>query len=187
MQITNLSISSDKSKINLTITDAASVVSLRLWDDTTYKDFGKLIDLASKLTGASTETIEITPSDIGITYFDGIYFVEAEDPTETSIEYTYELSKYQECITVKAAQTTSCTDCNNEKNKALNNVHALYRSLLMALDLRSINDMLSFIKTLDKYCTNTCQTCGQAVDDISSYENSNPDTIDIIVDGGSLD
>ena len=56
-----------------------------------------------------------------------------------------------------------------------------------AIELRFINEMQIFITTLDKFCTEDCTTCGAEVDDISSYENSNPDTIDIIVDGGSLD
>jgi C4-type Zn-finger protein len=40
---------------------------------------------------------------------------------------------------------------------------------------------------LDKYCTNECTTCGGKVEDVSSYENSNPDTIEIILDGGTAE
>lgn len=187
MQITNFTISSDKSKLNLTITDAASVISLRLWSNKTYKDFSKLIDLSAKLTSSATENIEITPGDLGISYFDGIYYIEAEDPDETSLEFTYELSKYKECILVRSLQMSSCTECINQKDNILVNIDLLLSGLQYALDLRYVNEMQLIIDTLDKFCTNECTTCGGNVEDISDYENSNPDTIDIIVDGGSLD
>jgi hypothetical protein len=185
MQITSFKISSDKSKMNLTIIDAVDVVSLRLWDHTTYKEFSDLIDLSDKLTGSSTENIEITPSDLGVNHFDGIYFIEAEDTTETSLEFTFELTKYKECATVKAVKVDPDDNCGSSSNKSFMNVVALYNSLELALEIRHINKILTLIETLDKYCTNKCQTCGDPVDDISSYENSNPDTITIIIDGGT--
>lgn len=185
MQITNFKISSDKSKIDLTITDAASVISLRMWDNTTYKDFTKLIDLSSKLTSSTTETIEIFPVDLGITEFNGIYYIEAEDPDQTSIEFTYQLNKYQECITIRALKLSACDDCLNEKDSILYNVRSLYESLLFAIDLRWVNEMQFLIEALDSICTNECTTCGGSIEDISSYENSNPDTINIIIDGGT--
>lgn len=185
MQITNFKISTDKTKINLTITDATSVISLRLWTNKTYKEFSELIDLSSKLTGSATENIEITPTDLGISYFDGIYYIEAEDPDETFIEFTYELSKYQECILIRAVQITGCIECLSEKDSILLNLSALYKSLIFALEKRMVNQMQLIIDTLDKFCVNKCTTCGGNVKDISDYENSNPDTINIIVDGGT--
>lgn len=172
--------------MNLTITDAADVISLRLWDHKTYKEFSSLIDLSSKLTGASTENIEITPSDLGLTYFDGIYFIEAEDNTETSLKYTYLLDKYDDCILVKVLENESCISCSDKQNTELQNINTLKTALVYALELGYINEMLRAIKVLDKYCTNECGSCKGTVDDISSYENSNPDTIDIIIDGGDI-
>lgn len=185
MQITTFTIASDKTKMNLTITDAASVISLRLWTNKTYKDFTKLIDLSSKLTSSTIENIEITPADLGVSYFDGIYYIEAEDPDETSIEYTQELSKYKECILLRSLKLTTCTDCLNEKDTILLNLSTLYKSLIFALERRMINQMQLFISTLDKFCPGKCSTCGGNIKDISDYENSNPDTINIIIDGGN--
>lgn len=186
MQITKFEISSDKSKIDLTITDAADLVSLSLWDHKTYKDYSKLIDLSDKLTGSATENIEISPVDLGIAYFDGIYFIEAEDPTETFIDFTSELSRYKECAVVKKLEaiTSSCNSCNDTKNIEFQNVNSTIEILEYALDLRYINEILLLVETLDKYCTNKCNSCGKGTSDISSYENSNPDTIEIIVFGG---
>lgn len=185
MQITSLNIVDNI--MNLTITDAASVISLRLWDKDTYKDFTKLIDLSSKLTGADTENITIFTSDLNIEMFDGVYFIEAEDVTETSIEFTSQLNKYKECILLRSLKVDACVNCINEKDVILTNLNTIFKSLEFALDLRFIDDILLNIKTLDKYCVNDCQSCGSNIEDISSFENSNPDTINIIVDGGSLD
>ncbi len=187
MQITSLTISSDKSKIDLVISDAADVTTLRLWTDQTYKEFSELIDLSSKLTGSITENIEIFPSDLGEAFFDGIYFVESEDNDETSIEFVAELTKYEECILVRSLQLTSCADCLNQKDVIFINMNGLLEVLHYAMNQRNVEVMISIINTLDKYCTEDCTGCGGEVNDVSSYENSNPDTIEIIVDGGSLD
>ena len=177
MQITSLKIASDKTKMDLTITDAASIISLRLWTNKTYKDFTKLIDLSSKLTSSATENIEITPADLGISNFDGIYYVEAEDPTETSIEYTQELSKYQECILLRTLKLTTCIDCLKEKDTILLNLSTLYKSLIFALERRMINQMQLLIGTLDKFCVNKCTTCSGNTKDVTDYENFNPDNL----------
>lgn len=186
MKITNFEISSDKSKLNLSITDAAGIISLRLWDNNSYKDFTKLIDLSDKLTGATVENIEILPVDLSISKFDGIYFIEAEDINETSLEFEAVLNKYEECVLNKAILRDDCNDCNKELDKTLQNINTILVSLKYAIELRYINEMLNLLSTLDEYCTNDCETCGEVVD-ISAYENNNPDTIYIILDGESLD
>lgn len=184
MQITYFKLSTDKTKIDLTITDAADVVSLSVWTDKTYKEFSKLIDLSGKLTGAATENIEIFPSDLGLSFFDGIYFIEAEDDTEASLEFTYELSKYKECILTKAINATTCKESLEKSNTTLLNIYTLYKSLEYSIDLRFINEMLLIIDSLNKYCIDPCTTCSGNTESINDYENSNPDTIEIIVDGG---
>ncbi|AGO48976.1 structural protein [Cellulophaga phage phi14:2] len=186
MKITSFEISSDKSKLSLTIGDAQDVISLRLWDNDTYKDFSKLIDLSDKLTGASTETIDIFPNDLNISSFSGIYFIEAEDITETSLEFTSILNKYEECVLNQSVLYDNCEECIEDLNLNILNINTMLTSLKMALELRFINEMLNIIKALDKYCTNNCSTCGQEID-ASDYENNNPDSINIILDGESLD
>ena len=84
MQITSFEISANRTQMNVIITDAASITSLKFWTEVTYKDYSLAIDLTSKLTASATENITITLSDIGLSYFDGVYFLEAEDTDEIS-------------------------------------------------------------------------------------------------------
>jgi hypothetical protein len=187
MQISSFIISADKTQLNLTITDAASLVSLRLWTQLTYKDFSQTIDLSSKITGSATENITITLSDISQNYFDGVYFLEAEDDTESSLEYVYELSKYKECILDKMLEVSACNDCLKEINTDLINAASIYKGLEYALQFRFIDEILNFINILNKFCSNECQTCGKYsnVIDITSQDTLNPDNINITVDGGT--
>lgn len=186
MKITNFEISSDKSKLLLTITDAQDIISLRLWDNNSYKDFSKLIDLSDKLTGSATENIEIYLTDLNIQSFDGIYFVEAEDISETSLEFISVLTKYKECLLNKSLLYDDCEDCPNTVNDTILNIQGLLTGLEYASELRYIDDMLNILNALEKYCTNDCNSCGQETN-VDDYENNNPDTIDIILDGESLD
>ena len=186
MIISNLNISSDKSQLELTITDAQDLNTLSLWTDETYKDFSKAIDLSSKLTGSTTENITITLSDIGESYFDGVYFIEAIDNDEISLEYTYTLDKYKECILNQIIDLNSCDECLKEENLDLINAHAILKSLQYSLDLRYIEKILKFIKVLDKFCSNKCQSCKSVELTGSSNFNNNFDeiTVNVTVDGG---
>lgn len=189
MQISNIQFSSDKKSIELTITDAASVTDLRLWTEVTYKDYSKAIDLSGKLTGSTTENITINLSDISQTVFDGVYFIEAEDDDELSIEYVWEISKYKECILNEVLELTSCKECMESENLDLINAATTIKGLEYALELRFIDEIILFTDVLNKYCSNECQSCGENsnVENISSGEILNPDdiTLNITLDGGS--
>lgn len=188
MQITNFKISNDKSKIDVTITDAADITSLYLWTDKTFKDFTLAINLTSKLTSSATETFIITLSDIGITKFDGVYFLEAEDTTEISIAVTEELTRYKECILDKIIELSVCDDCLKKQSLVVTNSHQLLRSLYHAIELKFIDEILLLIKALNKFCSNECKTCGQYenINDNTSQDNNNPDDIDVVIDGGQV-
>ena len=185
MKITEFKISDDNTQLDLTITDAASVVSLRLWKDTNYKDFSKALDFASKLTGSATETITITLSDLGESSFDGIYFIEAEDDNELSLEYAYELVSYKECILNKINDLKK-PDCLTTFDKSIINAQMILLGLEDALEYRYINEILLYIKTLDVFCSDTCTTCNKVTTVDNTTEDAlNPDDIIIQVDGGN--
>lgn len=160
MQITNFQISEDRSQIDLTIIDATNVSSLRFWSNVTYKDYSDAIDLSSKLTASATETITITLSDVGLVYFDGVYFLEAEDVSEISESITGDLTRYKECILNKLAEYSVCEECLQKENNSLLNAHALLTGLEDAIEVGFINEILLFINALDKYCSAECLTCG---------------------------
>lgn len=160
MQITLFKISDDKTKIDLTITDAASVSTLFVWTASTYKDYSLAIDLSSKLTASATENIEITPTELGVAEFDGLYFIEATDPDEVSIEIEVETVKYKECILERVVELSLCDDCLKEQSSSLVNAHMLLTSLEDSVELNFPNESINLINALDKYCSNACKTCG---------------------------
>lgn len=189
MTITEFKISSDKVRLELTITDAASVSTLRLWTDKTYKDFTKAIDLSAKLTGSATEYISISLAEISQPYFDGIYFIEAEDDDELSLDYAYSLDRYKECILNRILYLSSCNDCLFEKDLDLLNAHSFYLGLEKALELRFIDEILYLVNALNEYCTNDCTTCGKFsnVEDVTSEDIlGSSETIIITLDGGAF-
>lgn len=189
MTISDFSISYDKTQLDLTITDAADAQVLRLWTDKTYKDFTKAIDLSSKLTGASTEDITISLSDIGIPYFDGIYFIEAEDSDEIAYGIASELTRYDECIVNRLGYLSTCNTCLVDQDADLKNAFMFLQGLRTAIENRLIDDILWLNEVINKYCTNDCATCGRyrSIEDSTSEDSVGSGTIRIKLDGGSLD
>lgn len=189
MQITSFELSADKTNLDVTIEDAASLTILRLWTDQTYKNFTTVIDLSAKLTGSGSESISITLSDISEPYFDGIYFLEAKDPDETSNSIASELSRFKECIMDKLLDFSICDECLDTKNTSLINAHVALTSLQNAIDLSFVTEAITLKKALDKYCSNTCRSCGDYSNVVTSgaKDTLNPDTIIVKIDGGSLD
>lgn len=162
MQITQFDISADRTQIDLVITDAATISALRFWTDDTYKDYSQAIDLSSKLTASATENITITLSDVGLSYFDGVYFIDAEDPDELSSAITADLTRYKECILTKLKQLSICDECLQKSLDGKLAPHLLLTGLEKAVELGYINQILSFVKQLDKYCSSDCLTCGES-------------------------
>lgn len=187
MEISSLSINSAGTQLQLQITDAADVQSLRLWTDKTYKNFSKAIDLSSKLTGSATEDIVITLADIGEAYFDGVYFVEAEDTDEASIEYVYELARFKECVVNRITYLSKCNDCLLEEDTDLLNAASVLRGLENAIQIRFIDQIIYFINVLNKYCSSDCSTCGKFSNLGTDESQISDDGYSIRVDGGSID
>lgn len=176
MEITLFEISPDRSQINLTITEADLTDSLKLWTNLNYKDYSKAIDLSAHLTGAATEVISITLSDLGISYFDGVYFIEATDPVDISDAVTADLTRYEECILTKILNIVGCKDCLDVSNPGLLNAQTLLLSLKVAVYNSYIDEITGIINALDKYCDNTCKTCGEFSNilDTDYYSSNQP-------------
>lgn len=160
MTITVFKISDDRTELELTITDAATITSLNLFTDATFKDYSLAVDLASKLTASATETITITLADIGESEFDGVYFIEAQDPDEISFGVTADLTRYKECILEDVIELALCDSCFAKKSLKLINAQQLLIALESAVELGFFNEAFNIIKALDKFCSNDCKTCG---------------------------
>ena len=180
MQITSFNI--DNNKLILSIEDASNASLLRLWTDVTYKDFTKAIDLTAKLNGAVNQTIEITLLDIRANSIEGIYFVEVEDGTSISTAYTYNLSKYKECILDRIVKNIKCNDCVDYFDQDTINSHSVLIATEYALELGYVESALNNIKVLNKYCNNGCESCDSFsnVVDLGLYLlNDDPQIVDL--------
>jgi len=161
MQITTFKISQDRLSMNIIINDAATISSLKFWTKSTYKDYTKSINLTSKLTALATENITVTLAELGLSYFDGIYFIEAQDPNEISNAITGDLTRYKECILNKVVEYSICEDCLKDKSISLINAQSLLYALETGITQGFINEIVNITIALDKYCSNTCNTCGE--------------------------
>ncbi len=168
MKITNIKISQDRTSINLTIEDAATASSLKLWDDKTYKDFSLAIDLTTKLTGSILENITISLADLNIPFFDGIYFIEVESSTEISFAITSDLTRFKECILEKTLAAGICDDCSTKNIQSVLNAQGLLRSLQDSIENGFIDEILLINKSLNKYCSIDCKTCGNLKNQVNN-------------------
>jgi len=147
MKITSFQISTDRTVINLTITDAATVTSLLFWTDVTYRNY--------------SEAIVITLADLSLSYFDGVYFIEAEDPDELNSAITADLTRYKECILDKVLSSINCEDCLDTISNSALNAQVLLYSLETAIQNSFIDEISLILTTLKKYCSDSCKSCGE--------------------------
>lgn len=169
MQITKFLISPDRKQIDVTIIDAATITALNFWVDSTYKDYSKTIDLTAKLTASATENITLTLADLGLGFFDGIFFLEAQDPNEISEAVEKDLTRFKECILNKLVIYSVCDSCLQEQSIPLLNAHALLTGLEDAVEQAFINEIILINNALKLYCSNECISCG----DKSNVINTN--------------
>lgn len=161
MEITSFKLTSDKTALELVLANATNAVTLSLWTNKTYKVNGLEIDLSAKLNGAASQTITITPEDIGLTEFDGVYFIDVIDDTETICAIASELTRYKECILDKILSYTGCDSCLELNYPSVLNAQASLSALQIAIELALPQEILNTIFSLDKFCSNDCKGCGQ--------------------------
>tara|TARA_R110000822_G_scaffold73853_1_gene177549 strand:- start:3824 stop:4327 length:504 start_codon:yes stop_codon:yes gene_type:complete len=160
MQITQFEINSTRTAMDVTITDAATVSTLYLFKAGTYKDFSLAVDLSALLTAAATETLSLTLANIGEAYFDGVYILTAEDPDEISNAITTDLTRYEECIVNKLSEIQLCDSCLKKQSISLSNSRMLLDGIKDAASVGFIEEACNIALALDKYCSNTCASCG---------------------------
>lgn len=161
MEITSLLPSTDRSSLQLTITDAASATSLLLFTNQTYKDYNKSIDLSAKLDGQAAQTITISLSDLKQSYLDGLYFVQLESPTDICTAISLDSTRYRECILDQVLLLDTCDSCLKEESAHLLRSEALLKSLEICVSDGFVEEAFNIIKALDKYCSDSCKSCGQ--------------------------
>jgi hypothetical protein len=161
MEITLFQVSEDKTTLDLTLQNAEMADTLHLWTNKTYKTEGLQIDLSDKLNGAASQSITITLEDLGLSEFDGIYFIDVIDDVETKCAIAEELTRYKECIVDKVSSYVGCDSClETIYPEVLNALHSLI-TLEIAIELALPQEILNIVFALDKFCNNDCKGCGK--------------------------
>ncbi len=124
--ITQFSISNDLKEMQLNVSVGSSyrVTEVVLWNQDTFKDDTKKIDLSSKLSGASeSESLSIVPSDINESDFSGLYLVQitSNDPGDNpALVAAISLRQYYSVITkLLFTVNASCLNCNTNLQNAI--------------------------------------------------------------------
>lgn len=167
--INTLQISEDRQTLNIALTaevgDTFSAVNL--WTEDTYKDYTKAIDFSSKLAGSTNiESFTITATDLNISQFDGIYFLEFTDNNaDLKISAVAELTTYKKCLLDNTLEILNSDinvikgeGCNNSEFNKLIYIHSILNALQSAIISGYYGEAIDFIKTLKKFCK-PCSEC----------------------------
>lgn len=169
-------VANDLQVINLDVevTAGQTVTELLLWDQDTYRDPSKSINLSSLIVGANnTEVIEITAADAGLAQFDGMYFLQiTTSEPEAAIVATFNLTQYY-IIQAKliANIDLSCLSCNgNFQNSLLFDMYleATKQALCLGRFQDAIDHLSKLIITVD---TSDCETCNDIEPVVSTAGN----------------
>lgn len=174
--VKKFSVSNDMLSIDLDVeVGAGQVVSeFLLWDQDSYKDPAKAIDLTSLLSGAgNTETITITAAQAGLTIFDGLYFgqITSDDPLTVMVA-TAALTQYYNIESRLVANVDlSCLNCNDNFNNAL--LLDLYiTGIRNSLIVGRFQDAIAYLKKIKIINTSAeCDSCNEISPVVSSAGN----------------
>jgi hypothetical protein len=160
MEITSFKLSNDKQNLILDLTNATNATGIFLWTDKTYKYENKKLDFSNKLTGAATQNLTISLTDLDISFFDGVYFVDIVSSTESCSAITSDLTRFEECLLDKVMEMAACSSCQKVEDPQLVNIQAMLDGLNIAIKHGFVQDILENIKALDKLCGDDCRSCG---------------------------
>ena len=160
--------------LDVEINSGQTVTRLLLWDQKTYRDPSKSVNLTSLLSGSTnTESIVISASNAGVTKFDGMYFLQIEtSDSEAVVVATFNMTQY---YTVQAKLIAnidlSCLNCNtNFQNALLFDLYleATKQALLLGRYQDAIDNLAKLIITVD---TSDCDACNDIEPLISTAGN----------------
>jgi hypothetical protein len=166
--ITNFAISNDLLEMNIGIEvdGGETVTSLVLWNQDTFKDDTQKIDLSSKIVGSgNTESIDIVPTDISESKFDGMYFIEivsSDSADNAAVVAAISLRQYYHVVTALLyTVNTHCLNCNGNLQNAL--VLDMYlEGIKTALQVGRFRDAITFLSKINIIThTQDCDGCTQ--------------------------
>ncbi|MGK0464772.1 hypothetical protein [Clostridium sp.] len=169
-------VSNDLSTISLDVdvTSGQTITQILLWDQDSYKDPSKSVDLSSLLSGSTnSEVFDITAANAKVANFKGIYLLQiTTSEPEAIIVATLNLTQYY-IVQAKliANIDLSCLNCNsNFQNSLLFDMYleATKQSLVLGRFQDAIDNLKKLIITID---TSTCDDCNDIEAVVSTAGN----------------
>jgi hypothetical protein len=182
MNIENLSINSAATKIaaKVVANPGNKIIAAYAWNNETYQDTTKAINLSSLLAGISeTEDFTITAADLGVETIAGLWMIKFYSDQSVSepwwVNYNVvtaeevplmgvvaNLVPYNECVMEKALKVT-VKNCKVVKTNCGNLDTLLFSSTLLdtlssAILFGLLNEAAQIIEALDEVCT-VCTLC----------------------------
>lgn len=142
IQINNLSISNDKTKIYVDVetNEGETIDSATLWNHNTFKNYALSVPISFKLEGINNqEVFTLNASEINTNYFNGIYFIEF---TTTYVD-------------------EGCSQCQNSIigiAANFNDINEYILNLILELNIcincnKNLDEIIQLNLTLDGICT----------------------------------
>lgn len=166
IKINNFKITNDTTRINVSLeaNEGETITKVLLWSNNTFQKYNLAKNLTSKLTQETNiEEFVIETSDMGISSFTGLFFMEVETSDQECnncglIGVAGNLVKYNECLLDKVLSYSICngSDCKEDDN--IINISVLLDSINICLQNAYYNEAIDLLKALDKLCP-SCNNC----------------------------
>lgn len=167
------SVSTDMSKISISLTSDSPITGLKMWTSSTYKDPNSFIDLSAYLQGQFTLSTEILASELDeITSFSELYFIEVEVGNGGIVVGTYEPTQfYIAQASLLSTIDLSCLSCNDTFQNAIL-LDMYLEALNKALVYGRFMDAIDFLNRIRiTYIPEACTDCIELDPLISSAGN----------------
>jgi hypothetical protein len=174
--INNFEIQNNGSQIAIDVeTIAGSVItSIKLWNADTFKNNALSIDLNYKLEQIdNTESFITTATELNITSFTDIWFIEIETNYEgdegctncqdPALGITYNLQPYYKCMLNYLLEMEKSLDCNSTNiytNNLTITVNLLIDAIEKSLNIGFYSQAIEMLSNLKKLCSiSKCKNC----------------------------
>lgn len=170
--INYITIRPDRTTMDISVTAEVGLLidSVNLWTDATFKDYSLAIDFTSKLTKASNnETFTITATELGLTEFSGLYFLEFIDTNATPnfvLGMAADLTVYRKCMLDQTLDLLNSSvdlytggGCESPEVENIIYLNMILEATKVAIKSSFYGEALDFLEALKKLCASNCTTC----------------------------
>jgi hypothetical protein len=176
IQINNLSISNDKTKIYVDVetNEGETITAATLWNHNTFKNYSLGVDISFKLEQINNlEVFTLNASEINTQYFNGIYFIEFTTSYEdeecsqcqnTIIGIAANFNDINEYILNLILELNICINCNKNLDEIIN-LNLSLEGICTALKLGYYEEAIYLYRKLLKLLGSnlTCTNCTKLI------------------------